>query len=183
MERLMTSEEVFILWKHEVKEIGKARYTAEERREQLDLLSEMFYEKGIEFEEAKSYSRRVVEFMVTKEGQKDNGRYKGWKKNTEEDFLSNLLAYYQGQFKAVNDTTHINKKTKKLEYYGAKGYLDRTPIIVAWTKHKFKKRWSEAICLETHKVGTPLWQLFKQEVFDSKWAKTGERPDWAKNVF
>lgn len=179
----MTADEVFLAWKVLVKEIGKARFNADERREQLDMLCEMFFERGVDIDEAKMYKRKIVEFMVTKEGMKGNGRHKGWKETTEEDFIGNLAMYYKEEMDIVNDTTHMNKATKINEIYGGRDYMDRTALIVAWSKHKFKSRWSEAICLEAHKVGSQLWTMFKKEVINSKWAKSGERPDWAKNVY
>jgi hypothetical protein len=183
-ERKMSGDEVFIMWKGLVKEIGKARYTAVERKEQLDELCEMFHKFGVDVDEAKSYKKKIIEFMVTKEGMKGNGRHKGWKEATEEDFISNLMGYYSGEFKVVNDTKLTKKNvTKKIEYYGGLDYMDRAPLVVAWSKQKFKDKWSEAICLEAHKIGSPLWQAFDREVMNAKWVKEGPRPDWAKNIF
>lgn len=183
-ERKMTSEEVFIYWKSLAKEVGKVRYTATERVEQLDLLCEMFREKGVDYDEAKSYLKKVIEFMVTKEGMKGNGKHKGWKEATREDFVGMLTKYYNGEFQVVNDTKLTKKSmTTKVEYYGGVDYMNRTPLVVAWTKHKFKDNWSESICLEAHKVGGPLWRAFGKEVLASKWAKVGPRPEWAKNIF
>jgi hypothetical protein len=180
MKRKMTSEEVFLLWKKEAKEVGKIRYTAIERREQLDLLCEMFLKFGVELDDAKFYKRKVVDFMVTKEGQKGNGKHKGWKEATEEDFLTNLIAYYQGDMEIVNDTQYT-VKGKNL-YYSNADYLDRNKLIAAWTKNKYGDRYSESLCLEAHKIGSVLWQLFEKEVMQSKWARCGERPSWAKNI-
>tara|TARA_R100000951_G_C2628563_1_gene176872 strand:- start:158 stop:715 length:558 start_codon:yes stop_codon:yes gene_type:complete len=182
--RTMSGDEVFISWKSQVKEIGKVRYTAVERKEQLDELCEMFLEFGVDFDEAKSYKKRILEFMVTKEGMKGNGKHKGWKEATEEDFVGLLVGWYRGDFQVVNDTKLTKKAiTKKIEYYGGLDYMDRTPLMVAWTKHKFKDNWSEAVCLEAHKIGSSLWRAFGKEVLSSKWAKTGPRPEWAKNIF
>lgn len=181
--KTMSSEEAFLLWKGEAKAVGKARYTASERIEQLDVLCEIFYKYGIDFEEAKSYKKKIVEFMVTREGLKGNGRYKGWKQNTEEDYISLLTRWYNNEFQVVNDITHVNKATKVNEYYGGRDYLERTPLIVAWSKHKFKEKWSESICLETHKVGSSLWNMFKKEVILSNWAKNGNKPDWANFIY
>jgi len=176
----MSSDEVFLAWKMAVKNLGKARFNADERREQLDLLCEMFFERGIDIDEAKSYRRKVVDFMVTKEGQKGNGRHKGWKEATEEDFIGNLALHYQNSMEIVNK---ISTKMEVNTLYGYGEYIERTPLIVAWTKYKYKNRWSESICLEAHKVDSSLWTLFKQEVIYSKWAKIGERPIWAKNIY
>lgn len=178
----MTPEDVFILWKNTAKDIGKARYTSIERLEQLDVLAEMFVERGIDIDDARIFKKKVVEFLVTKEGMKGNGRYKGWKERTEEDFLSSLLVRYQDKAEIINDTTNL-KVTRKVEYYGGADYMERTPLMVAWSKYKFLNLWSEAICLETHKIGSALWIQFQKEVMYAKWAKSGERPQWARNIY
>jgi len=177
-----SAEDTFVMWKHEMKEIGKARYTARERVEGLQLLAEMFFKHGVELEESKFFKKRVTEFLVTKEGMKGNGKYKFWKERTEEDFLASLLVQYQDKAEIVNETTN-KKVVRKIEHYDGADYMDRTPLMVAWTKYKFKDNWTEALCLDAHKVGSSLWLLFDKEVISSKWAKSGERPDWAKNVF
>lgn len=184
-DRSMNADEVFLYWKSLAKIVGKVRYTSTERQEQLDVLCELFKKHDTDFDEAKSYKKKIIEFMVTKEGMKGNGKHKGWKEATEEDFIGILTGWYSGDFTVVNDTTEIkrNMDKKNDEDYGTLDYTFRTPLIVAWTKHKFKHRWTESICLEAHKVGGPLWQLFDKEVMNSKWAKSGERPEWAKNAF
>jgi len=182
-ERQMTSEECFLNWKSLAKEVGKVRYTATERVEQLDVLCEMFRKHGVDYDEAKAYGKKVIEFMVTKEGMKGNGKHKGWKEATKEDFVGILTGYYNGEFQVVNDTKLTKKSmVQKVEFYGGADYMSRTPLVVAWSKHRFKDKWTEAICLEAHKIGSPLWQMFDKEVMSSKWAKSGPRPDWAKNV-
>ena len=182
--RKMSADECFISWKTLAKEVGKVRYTSTERMEQLDVLCDMFRTHGVEYDDAKFYKKKVVEFMVTKEGMKGNGRHKGWKEATEEDFIGILTGFYNGEFQIVNDTTATKKtKTRKVEYYGGIDYLERAPLMVAWTKYKFENLWTESICLEAHKIGSPLWQAFDKEVMRSKWAKSGPRPDWARNVY
>lgn len=163
----MSAEDCFILWKHGVKEVGKAKYSAKERVEHLSILGQMFFNHGIDLDEARFYKKRVVDFLVTKEGMKGNGKYKYWKERTEEDFIASLLSWYQEKAEIVNDTTN-KKVVRKVEYYDGADYMDRTPLIVAWTKYKFKDNWTESLCLEAHKIGSPLWFLFDKEVISSR---------------
>ena len=179
----MNPDDLFLLWKKQVKEIGKSRYTSAERKEQIDLLCELFYKHNIDLDEAKLYKRKVVELLVTKDGMKGNGKYKGWKENTEEDFDATLISWYQGEFEVINDTTKIKELKKEQSIgYGNNGHIERHRIIVAWTKHKFGDNWSESICLEAHRVGSQLWVMFEKEVFYSEWAKNDEIPWWLKKV-
>lgn len=179
-----TIEDLFIKWKSDVKEgYGQSRFTKGEREEIIDALCESFFESGIDYDEAKFFTKKVQEFLVTREGQKGGGKYKSWMPNIKEEYITNLVIYYESNVEPVNDTKLLKMTIKGKRFYGAFGYMDRTALMVAWTKQKYKDRWSESICLEAHKVGSPLWRQFDIEVLESKWAKSGERPSWAKNVY
>lgn len=178
----LSAEQVWIRWKTFCeKDVGKARYTAVERLEQLDALCDDFRSNGVSFEEASDYKKKFVEFVVTREGMKGNGQYKGWKEKSAEQFDGVLLGYYSGEFETTSHTDM--KDMKKQQLYDTSEYMARTNLIVAWTKYKYQDKWSEAICLEAHKIGSTLWNMFKKEVIFSNWAKSGERPNWAKNIF
>jgi hypothetical protein len=185
----ITAEDIFLYWKRNTKDIGKARFTAIERIEQLDYLCELFKQHDVSYDDALSLKRQVVEFMVTKEGQKGNGKYKGWKENTEEDFKGTLLIYYNNEIGIVDQNkskniTDTSAGIQQNQTYGDSNYMERDEIITAWSKDKFRCDWSESICLECHKICGPLWNMFCTEVLESDWAKTGiDVPEWAKFLF
>lgn len=178
----LTAEQVFVLWKTEVEqEVGKARYTSTERLEQLDALCESFVKYQIEFDDALMFKRKFIEFVVTREGMKGNGRYKGWKEKADENFEGILVRWYAGEFQ-ISEPLMKTKKEQKLEHYGVGDYMIRMPMIVEWSKNKFKTSWTEGICLESHKVASTLNNMFVEEVLESNWSKTGEDiPKWAKS--
>lgn len=178
----LTADDVFRMWKVETKELGANKYAATERVELIDMLCELLRKYGIDIDDARFLKKKVIEVLVTKEGMKGSGKYKGWKETTENEFLDNLLVYYVDDFEIVNSTEQIKNSKSRNQYYGEIGYMDRTQLIVEWTKFMFKKKWTESICLEAHKIGSSLWLLFEKEVMNSKWSKTGKRPSWAKNV-
>jgi len=184
--KVKSADQVFTQWKTFCeKDVGKVRYTSEERLEQLDFLCEMFVKFGVPFDDAMDYKRKFVEFMVTREGMKGNGKHKGWKEKAGENFEGILLGFYDGTFKVVNDVGAISikneVKTEKQEY-GHSDYMIRMPIIIAWSKNKFGESWSESICLEAHKIASSLNSIFVREVIDSNWSKSGEDiPSWAKS--
>lgn len=182
-DKILTAKQVFLAWKTGCElDVGKARYTSGERLEQLDLLCEDFIKNGVDFDEALSYKKKFVEFVVTKEGMKGNGQYKGWKEKAAEQFEGLMTRWYAGEFKVVNDVGATTvKKAKTSNSYGKGAYMIRMPFIVAWSKEKFGSQWSESVCLECHKVNGPLTMLFEAEVLDSNWMKTGESiPKWAQ---
>lgn len=183
-----TAEQVFIQWKVFCeKDVGKARYTSDERLEQLDMLCGDFFKYGIPLDDAMDYKRKFVEFVVTREGMKGNGKHKGWKEKSAEQYEGILTGYYDGTFKVVNDVgsvTIVNETAKATKQdYGHGDYMVRMTDIVLWSKHKFGKSWSESICLEAHKVASSLNDKFVEEVLESKWAKSGKDvPNWAKSI-
>lgn len=179
-----TADQVFIQWKTFCeKRIGKARYTQIERLESLDALCQDFVVAGISYDDAIFYKRKFVDFVVTREGMKGNGKHKGWKEKAAENFEGVLLGYYDGTFKVVNDAGSLShqKKTSHKEEYGQGDYMIRMPIIVDWSKEKFGNQWSEGLCLEAHKIAGTINNLFVNEVLRSKWSKEGDNvPKWAK---
>lgn len=187
IEAQYTAEQVFSSWKTWVeKELGKARYTKQERLEQLDTLCAMFKDSRIEYEDALMLKKDFVDFVVTREGKKGKGNHKGWKENAAENFEGILFGYYSGQYKTLSEIESGEKKKKikkNVDAYDQPGYLPRTPLLVAWTKHKFKDRWSEAICLEAHKIGGAVNILFQKEVLASDWSnKNNNLPSWYRKV-
>lgn len=183
MSKKLSARQVFTMWKTEVeKDIGKARYTSTERLEQLDALCEYFVKFGVDFDDALGYKKDFTEFVVTKEGMKGNGKYKGWKEKASENYEGLLTSWYNGEFKVVNDIGNITvKENVSAASYGSNSYMIRIPLIVAWSKEYFGSEWSEGVCLECHKINGPLTTMFEQEVLESNWMKTGQNvPNWAK---
>lgn len=174
----LSAEDCFIAWKVKIKqELEKARYLKSERIEILDELAQGLYENGVDYDEAKWLTKKVQDHLVTKEGKKDSGKYKGWMNNVKEEYTKALVDYYEKDLKIRHsDKTESSEADK---YYGTSEYLPRLPLIVAWTKFKYPK-WSESLCLEAHRIGGPVNKMFQTEIFEAKWAKSGERPNWCK---
>lgn len=172
-----SAEDVFLMWKTVVeKEVGKEIYTHNSRLEHLEELCEMYREYGVDYDDAIMQKKRFIEFVVTPEGMKGNGKHKNWKSTAEENYIGLVNTFYSDMFQK-EDISHINNKTQ----YGEGDYMPRMNIIVDWTKHKFGKNWSESLCLEAHKIGSMLNNTFQKEVLESKWAKTGKNvPVWAE---
>lgn len=182
MEKIqLTAKEVFIAWKTGCQvDVGKARYTASERLEQLDMLCEDFMDNGIDYEEAKTFKKDFVDFVVTKEGMKGNGQYKGWKEQAAENFDGLLIRWYNGEFKKAE--TVVTTRERRPNDYGKGDYMVRMPIIVAWSKQRFGMNWTESLCLEAHKICSSLNNMFLEEVIEANWSKTGENvPKWIED--
>lgn len=178
--------DVLYLWQKSIDAMGTDRYQACNLGECLDDLSIMLREYSIEYFEAKTLKKKVIDYMVSEKGKTDRGKYKGWMNNVGESYLRSLSLYYSDEFQkdetVVDKLKDINKnKVTKVDTYGGADYMDRNSLIVAWSKNKFKDRWTESICLECHRTFGPLLDMFEREVMLSKWAlEGGEMPKWAK---
>jgi len=150
-------EKVFTHWKNSVnKELGKSRYTQKDREEPLAELCEQFFIYKIDYEVAQTFGKKVLEFMVTNEGRKGQGKYKGWSKSIIDEFESNLFEYYRETLNL--DTREVVKyEARGKETYGTVRYMDRQSLIVAWSKMKFDENWTEAILSRMSQSG----KLFK----------------------
>jgi len=178
MSKQFTAEDIFLKWKTVVqREVGKAIYLHKERLEHLEYLCELYRKHKIDYDDAMFLKRKFIEFVVTPEGMKGNGKHKNWKTTAEENYVGTLNEYYSDEFETQEFTAPSSKKTG----YGEGDYMPKMSIISDWTKQKFGKNWSESICLEAHKIGSVLNNMFQKEVLESKWAKTRKNvPAWAQ---
>ena len=179
MSKQFSAEDVFLAWKiHVEREVGKAIYTHRERLEHVEYLCELYRKYKIDYEDAILLKKKFLEFVVTPEGMKGNGRHKNWKANAEENYIGSLNNHYSDNFDS-QDVSSDMFSSKNV--YGEGNYMPKMNLVVDWTKQKFGNNWSESIALEAHKVGSVLNTMFQKEVLESKWAKTRKNiPVWAE---
>lgn len=176
MSNKFSAEDVFSMWKTVVqKEVGKAIYLHNQRLEHLEELCEMYREYKVDYDDAMMLKRKFIEFVVTPEGMKGNGKHKNWKITAEENYVGMLNTAYSDEFEK-EDIASISSRSK----YGEADYMPKMSLIVDWSKQKFGKNWSESLCLEAHKVGSIINNMFQKEVLESKWLKTKDVPAWAE---
>jgi len=176
MTKQFSAEDVFSMWKTEVqKEVGKAIYLHNQRLEHLQGLCEMYREFKVDYDDAMFLKRKFIEFVVTPEGMKGNGKHKNWKITAEENYIGVLNSYYTEDFERQEVTDPFSK-----DKYGEGDYMPKMNIIVDWSKNKFGKNWSESLCLEAHKIGCIINYMFQKEVLESKWLKSKDFPPWAE---
>jgi hypothetical protein len=178
METKADPKTIFNAWKSDIEEkYGQRRFTSQMRDEIIGILFENFLEFGIELDDAKRFAGDVEKFMVTQEGAKGKGRYKGWTDNVEKDFDTALVNYYR-------DNMVPGNRSIVTEDYGNHPFMPRNPVMTAWAQDRFGIAWNEKINLLVHRQGHRFCQEFQLDVLDSNWAKTGkDAPDWAKNLF
>jgi hypothetical protein len=179
MSKQFTAQDVFLAWKtHVQKEVGKAIYLHKQRLEHLEYLCELYRKYKIDYEDAILMKKDFLEFVVTPEGMKGNGKHKTWKKNANDNYIGALNNFYSDNFESqeVGSDMFKNRNT-----YGEGEYMPKMNIISDWTKQKFGNNWSESICLEAHKVGSIINNMFQKEVLESEWVKTRKNiPEWAQ---
>jgi len=189
MDKKNDAIDILYLWQKTTDALGGDRHQACNLGECLDDLSTLLKTHSIEYFEAKTLKKKVINYMVSEKGKTDRGQYKGWMANVGEAYFRSLALYYSDEFERddtiVDKLKLVNgKKVTKIDTYGGEDYMDRNLLIVAWSKDKFKDRWTESICLECHRTFGPLLDTFEKEVMHSKWASSGaEVPKWAGVFF
>ena len=186
--RKLTADQCLASWKYNIeKNNPTSRFLKKERAEMLEELVTLLYEQGIDYDEASWLKKEIRKFLVTRKGSKDSGKYRGWGDNVEKEYIGCLTNFYKEDTKVRNSSkVEISKTT---EHYDSARYMPRLDVIVAWTKHIYQNQWTEAKCLEAHKIGGALNLLFQKEVLDSEWAKhlklgeNKEKPRWYSNKF
>jgi hypothetical protein len=141
-------------------DLGKARFSASTRKEILDVLAEMLSEVPIDYDEAKSLKKEVIRVLITKEGLKGAGKYKGWKESTEKDFLASLFDAYNSKNLFEKNTPQVNEVATKpvthKEYH---------PLIDIWGKEKFKELWGGELRDLANQPESSLHDTFLDEFF------------------
>ena len=123
-EKKLDSGEVFDRWVADVREDRSARYTYQDRTRHLENLMGYLKMHDVSKDDAQFLKRKVVEILVTKEGMKNNGKHKGWKENTENDFDDLIQrTYVEGL-----------RPTEIKAIRGSQGY---DPKIVTWCKSNY----------------------------------------------
>jgi len=180
MSKRFTAEDIFLRWKTVVqREVGKAIFTHDQRLESLEYLCELYRKYKVDYDDAMLLKKSFIETVVNEDGLKGKGKHanKKWKTAAEENYVGALNEYYSDEFESQEFTSPSSNKN----LYGEGDYMPKMSIVVDWSKHKFGNNWSESICLEAHKVGSVLNNMFQKEVLESKWAKTRKDvPGWAQ---
>lgn len=91
----LSSQDIFDLWRIQLKEDGANRFLYKERMEHIDSLVNMFKNANVDLIEAKRFSKKVVDVLVTKEGRTEKQKkHKGWSATVEKNYNDSLLAAY-----------------------------------------------------------------------------------------
>jgi hypothetical protein len=137
---------LFNTWKSDVNErYGTARFTSDDRDEIVEDLALIFFESGVDQETALTFKRHVIDFLVTREGKKNSGKYAGWADNVTVDYDKAITVAYQGQRPLV-----LN--------------IDNWPIITLWVKNEFPEIENTDLIREAATEGSPLNMKFQKEV-------------------
>lgn len=170
-----TQEDIFNKWLCTLRENQSVRYLHSERMGFLEDFVLMLKEHEVDYEDAKAFKKEVVLALTTEEGRKGKGKYKGWVKTVEQDFLSALANAY------IEDP---EKPVDKSEAVQSGNYMPKNRFITAWGLHKYGEIWSEFMDREAHKINSRLNIRFQEEVIFADFADDFEKfPNWLKNAF
>lgn len=195
-EKLTQSEyarQLFITWKQAMADSGTDRFLAKNRDDLIAQLIDVFAEGGVNYNTAITFAKELQTVLVTAEGKKDTGKYKGWKNTVEEEYRSLLITIYQDKKLpirvedadnaglAVVGPREVITETVIIEpTYGDSQHLKQRAIISAWAKHRFDYFYNSQLDLLAHRIGHELNVMFQKEVLKSEWLVTRKDvPEWA----
>lgn len=180
----LTDSEIFNAWKSYVTEdLGKSRYTAENNKIVVDDLIKEFKDNGVTIDDARSFMRQTIKFLVTPEGQKNgiskrSGRsLEGWPDAVKMYYEAGIVKYYSSEDETIIKPAVIEQLEDPITEF-----LVASPIVRAWVEKQFGSL-NQSILHETCRDSTALNLQMQEELFNSDWSQTGENiPDWAKKV-
>jgi hypothetical protein len=187
------AKQLFITWKDAMADAGIDRFLAKNRDDLIAQLVDVFIDSGVNYNTAITFAKELQTVLVTKEGKKDTGKYKGWKNTVEEEFRSLLLTTYMAKKLPINvedadnaglavvGPREIITETVIIEpTYGDNQHLKQRTIITAWAKHRFDYFYNSQLDLLAHRIGHELNVMFQKEVLKSEWLVTRKDvPEWA----
>jgi hypothetical protein len=163
------ADDIFNKWKMLTDEdLGKERFTYKKRREALEDLSRMLFEAKISFEDSKLLLRKVKDFLVTIEGSKGSGKYKGWKENVESEYLGFLASIYSTLNTTPSDPTDPSLKNDSIdknETTETPKEIELNPIIRKWGQVKFGLIWCRELEIIANTPTSSVHYDFLDEFF------------------
>jgi hypothetical protein len=138
----MDKKDIILLnWINEIKESGVERFLSKGRVEKLTDLAQTLFEAKVSYDDCQIIKKKIVKTLVTKEGAKNSGKYKGWMRNVEQEFETCL-------FKIYGDTL--------LEIVGGSGLLAKSSVITNWCKEHYGEFFTEAVEIQARTYGTTI---------------------------
>jgi hypothetical protein len=179
-----SSEELFNVWFDQVtKEYQYGRFLFNNRAEILEALLESFRDNNISIDEARVYKNKVISTLVTKEGAKGQGKYKGWRETVSKDFDVMLVEMYESVIKKPTVAPKAEEPKNPTLMDMIKKPIPKQPLIEVWGKVTFGNLWNDKMSDEAHTFGTALFNTFFTNVMKSDWIKDKQKmPSWAKGV-
>jgi hypothetical protein len=180
----LTDSEIFNAWKSHVSEdLGKSRFTAENNKIVVDDLIKEFKDNGVAIDDARSFMRQTIKFLVTEEGlkggkSKRSGRsLEGWPDAVKMYYEAGIVKYYSSDSEDETQPSHTKQLIDPITEF-----LMASPIVTAWVEKQFGSL-NQSILYETCRDSTALNLQMQDELFNSDWSQSGENiPDWAKKV-
>jgi len=138
---------------------GTAKFSSKDglRREHIKNLFDMWLDYKVPQDEAASYCRKVVEFLVTREGIKGKGKYRDWAPNAEKDFKDVLADAYLPSI----------PKPEVLKLGDIYMSSDSFGHIRLWSENKYGKE-NEVAYIASKTLGGALWTMFVKETYKVK---------------
>ena len=157
MSNCLSAEDICIFWENEIsEEFGVARFQSANRKDAIDRLGELLESNKIPESEARFLEKRVLHFLVTKDGLKNSGKYKGWVDTVKKEFSLLIQQVYIAK-KIVTDSVKPNKNSGLEKLETTKGGTSLMPLgsdMKIYLDNRWGDRLTDRIITETRKVGS-----------------------------
>lgn len=133
------------------------RFLYQNRTEHLIMFSEIFFQNGISFDDAKSYRDRCVRALTTEDGYKARKKHKGgnWRKNTTEDFNTILADTYIANPSSTPIRTTVSAPDPLR--------IPQNEDILEWAKSKYDS--NPLVIAEAHRIASVFYFEFLEDTF------------------
>jgi len=144
----MNAREIFAIWRADLE--GTERFLYKERKDNIENLICDLHNAGIPIEEARFLKSEVMTTLITRDGMKNTGKYKGWKDNVSDDFDSVVVSVYlTSTLDAIRNLNSINSKH----------YIELNKNIIDWLYSQYNYV-SKRMIIKAHTPGSFLNNIF-----------------------
>lgn len=147
----MDAREIFTIWRNDLD--GTERFLYKERKENIENLVNDLYNAGASIEDVRFLKNEVLVSLITKEGMKNTGKYKGWKDNVINDFDDVVTAVYlTNTLDSIRDLNTINSRH----------YIEMNDQIIDWLYDTYNYV-SREMLVEAHNPSSFLNNIFLEK--------------------
>jgi len=147
----MNARDIFAIWREDLD--GTNRFLYKERKDNIENLVSDLYGAGVPIEEVRFLKNDVMTTLITRDGMKNTGKYKGWKDNVSNDFDTIVASIY---------LTSTLDSLRNLNKINSKHHIKMNQTIINWLYNQYSYV-SKRMLAEAHTPGSFLNSVFLRD--------------------